>query len=423
MKRTLVFLAVIAATVLPLAAPAQAADTATITGRVEIGPKGTPLAGAGVSLNQGNSQTQEGQEGIDKTTTDERGDFTFTGVQAGDPWQYDVTVTYKDVDYNSPGLSPKPGETTQTKITVYEPTDSDKQVGVGQWIVYLDQDPSGGMAVEQDITFVNAGDKTFTGTTMGPGAPPLTAQIPVAPSANQDSLQTLGLFSLYEGGVVGSAYGTTAPIVPGVNQAGTIRYVTEPTPLDFPISYPTQTFTLYVAPEISVTPTGLTAAGTESIPGGGANAAPITYSVYSAQNIAPGQVIHLQVEAAGGSGTTKLPAFALFLIGLAIVAALFLAVVRLRADSGRRSESKGGPKKAPSAQTKARPKNAKPKQPSHAEHHTPGDDDLEADLLIAEIAALDGSFEQGLIREEDYRRIRAARKDQLRRTHREEGDD
>ena len=152
-------------------------------------------------------------------------------------------------------------------------------------------------------------------------------------------------------------------------------------------------------------------AGTESLPGGGPSPAPVLYKKYTASNLAVGQ----SVGASASIASNKPPKLALILLALAGLAALFLVVVRLRV-SALQPRATTRLRRVPS--TPVQRKGPKPKQPSASERHSEGE--VGSDLLIAEIAALDVSFDQGLIKEEDYRKLRAARKAQLLEARQEE---
>jgi len=405
MKRVMATIAALALLVLAaMPANAAAGGDATIQGTLVNGTTNEPIAGESVSLSQANVQTQQPNENMDQATTDARGRFEFS-VPAGDQYMYDVSVNYQDVDYLSKALTPKAGETVAVKLTAYDSSESPKNMSISSWVVYLDKDP-GGVAVEQSVTYVNSGKTTYPGIAMPGSKDHLSVELPVATTAVENSQQTDGFFAQCCSGVVDGTFGFTAPFIPGSSE-GILRYVsTSPLSLSFPAQFPTTTFTMYVAPEITVTSTeGLTQAGTESLPGGGPSPSPIVYTKYTASNLAASQTVGAETTMAAD----KPPTLALILLALAGLAALFVVVVRLRL-AAQKPKPSGGPRRATSSQP-VRRKPSKPKQPSRSEHHSEAE--VDADLLIAEIAALDVSFDQGLIQEEDYKKIRAARKAQL----------
>lgn len=413
MKRVIASIAGLTLVVMTLALlpsrPAVAASggNATIKGTVVNGTTGKPVSGLSVSLSQANTQTNQPNENMDQAVSDDRGDFEFS-VVGGDPYIYDVGAKYRDVDYLSKALTPQPGDKVSVRLTVFDTANSPKDMSISSWVVYLDKDPNG-IAVEQGVTYVNAGKTTYPGIAMPGSKDHLSVELPVADTEVPNSEQTDGFFAQCCSGVVQGTFGFTAPFSPGSSQ-GTLRYVsTSPASLSFPAQFPTANLTMYVAPEISVTPQGLTAAGSESLPGGGPSPTPIAYTKYTASNLAAGQSVSASATLAGN----KPPIAALVLLALAGLAALFLVVVKLRVGAATTGSS-GGPRKVPSKPVQR--KAAKPRQPSHSEQHS----EVGSDLLIAEIATLDVSFDQGLIKEEDYRKLRAARKAQLLAARQEE---
>lgn len=411
MKRTLVLVVAFGLATLVAVLPASAAgNTATIEGTVVNGSTKAPATGVDVMLSKANTQTGQGDENIQKTKTDEKGRFSFAGVEGGDPWMYDVTAKFKGASYFSKALTPGPGDTAKATLTVFNTTESSKDISLTDWTVYLDTDANG-LAVEQAVTYENSGKESFIGALMPGTSQRITVELPVATGATQDSVQTVGLFDQCCGGVVGDKFGHTAPLVPG-KSGGTIRYVTTtPVSLSFPASFPTTRLSVLAAPGITVNSPDLQAAGMQTVPGGGPSPSPIAYSVYTVQNLQPGSAITADVTMSG-AGTSSAPTAAVLILAVAALTALLLIAVKLRPEadgpsggSRNATRQKRPPRKAPA-----------PKQPSRSEHHTAiADEDLEADLLVAEIAALDLSFEQGLMQESDYEQLRAARKAQLKK--------
>lgn len=409
MRKTVLLAAMIAVLAFP-ATPALAAPGGTIEGTVTNGTTKAPVEGAEVILSQGNTETGEGQEGIEKTRTDADGRYSFTGLTDEAPWMYDVYTEFEGAPYYSPGITITGNSTEKANLTVYDSTESAKDISVVGWIVYLDPDPSG-LAVEQAIAYQNSGKRSYIGTTMPNSGQRLATTLPVASTSIPDSVQTVGLFESCCGGVVGDTFGHTAPIPPGTIE-GTVRYVSStPASLVFPATLPTSSIEIRVAPGVAVSDiSGLTPSGEQTLTGGGPSPAPVTYTIYTASNLETGASVGLTASMGGGSG--DVPVALVVILAVVGLIALLLVIVRLRnpdnaKSSGGKKATSGSKKGSGSKANKA----SKPKKPSYSERHEP--DPLDSDLLIAEIATLDLSFEQGLIGKDEYERLRAARKSEL----------
>jgi hypothetical protein len=263
--------------------------------------------------------------------------------------------------------------------------------------------------VQQDFGWTNAGDTAY----IGAGG---TVTVPMPTGAG--NIQFLGTFLEQQGDVADGAYVSTAPIVPGDTSA-TIRYVDDALPaLTLPVTFTVRSFSLYVPMGVQAQGTGLRLAGTQSDQG-------VSYQVYTADRMTPGDELRVVLsEAAAPEGEGD--AIAYLLIGVAIVAAIAAAAFFLLGRRRSREAPRGGPKKARPAQPqRARASGARGSQPTKtrpSNGHRPArprltaeirDDDEEVQLLIDEIAALDLSFEKELIDERTYRRLRVAAKDRL----------
>jgi len=176
---------------------------------------------------------------------------------------------------------------------------------------------------------------------------------------------------------------------------------------------------MFVPAGIAVTSPQLRLAGTTTDQG-------VTYQVLTADGkLQPGTTLEaaLQVDTApppAGSSSTTL------LLSIAAIAALaaiaFWLFGRRRARAQQRPTGPRKPVRTPAARQRSTAKarggnghrNGTPKVARAGgtkQEPTAADEDV--DLLIDEIAALDLSFEQGLLDERTYRRLRVAAKDRL----------
>lgn len=390
--------------------PALAGSGGTIEGTVINDTSKDPVANLEVVLSEGNTETGEGEEGVDRTRTDGEGRYSFAGLEDESPWMYDVYVEYEGAPYYSPGITITNASTEKVNLTVFDSTDSSKDVAVSEWIVYLDPEQSG-LAVEQSLTYQNTGNRSYIGPKMEGRGQRIATTLPVATTAIPDSVDTVGLFEGCCGGVVGDSFGHTAPIPPG-GTLGTVRYVSSaPASLVFPATLPTASVKVLVAPGVDVSDiAGLTPAGSESLQSGGETPVPVTYTSYTATNLAPGASFGLTASAGGGGD--DVPAALIIVLAVVGLVALLLVIVKLRDPRASKRSPSTGSRKVPASQSRAAShKQMKPKKPSHSEHHAP--EPVDSDLLIAEIATLDLSYEQGLIKKDEYEQLRAARKAEL----------
>jgi len=400
---------VVAAVPVALVAVAMLAPTA----RAEVGIAGTvrnattaePAGGVPVRIVYFDDQ---GQVGTDRATTDAEGAFSVVPPAAATGYQ--TVVEHDGAEFAGVATQLLDGQPSVTTIDVFDTTDEPKDVAVTDWVVWIDTDPeSGKWAVQQDFGWTNAGDTAY----IGAGG---TVTVPMPTGAG--NIQFLGTFLEQQGDVADGAYVSTAPIVPGDTSA-TIRYVDDALPaLTLPVTFTVRSFSLYVPMGVQAQGTGLRLAGTQSDQG-------VSYQVYTADRMTPGDELRVVLsEAAAPEGEGD--AIAYLLIGVAIVAAIAAAAFFLLGRRRSREAPRGGPKKARPAQPqRARASGARGSQPTKtrpSNGHRPArprltaeirDDDEEVQLLIDEIAALDLSFEKELIDERTYRRLRVAAKDRL----------
>jgi hypothetical protein len=391
--RTLAAVLVVATLATSPLALAQTAET--ITGKVVNGTKDRPAAGVEVTLQL---FSQQGDLGTVTDTTDERGRFAFEDLPeavAG----YQVIASYQGADFHTVAQAFTPGQTREETVTVFEPTSDPGAVTLTDYVVWVDRIDTG-VAVQHDMNWNNAGTTAYDGD--GDGV--ITVDLP--PDAT--NLQFLGTFLEVPGEIRGDTFVSTAPIVPGSTTA-TLRYEAPPlSEMTLPLAFETTSFQLFVPEDVEVTSQQLRFSGTITDQG-------LTYSVYAAQDIAAGTEIDAVLSQAPAGGSTNLAiwillgAFAL----LGIVVLVVWLVGRRRASKAR---ARGRAKARPSAKP-ARPKadveaTARAAEPSTNGHGSTGSDE-DVDLIVDEIAALDLSYEKGLLDERRYKRLRVAAKDRL----------
>jgi len=221
-------------------------------------------------------------------------------------------------------------------------------------------------------------------------------RIPLPEGAS--TLQFLGTFLENEGRVRDGAYVSDAPIVPGESSA-TIRYHAPPLDrLSLEVPFPTTVLQLFVPQDVQVRAAVLRLSGTVSDQG-------LTYRVYEARDLAAGTSIDVRLSQAAVSGGPRAALWALLgALALVILGAAVVVVRRRRAPAPARAR----------ARSRSHASAARPSRATASGNGGPAQPVLEdPDLIVEEIAALDLSFERGLIEERTYRRLRVAAKDRL----------
>ncbi len=425
-RRTL--LAVFLLVPLTLPSAVLAADTG-IAGTVVNGTDGGKVEDLEVTLHRYSGDTEVGTW---TATTNDEGAFSFPGLAADPTSSYRLTARYVDVEYGTDPLQFTAGETRSVTLKVYETTTSPDRVTIARWIVWVDREGEGA-AVQHDLDFANSAEKAYTGTEAVGEGQRAVIRIPLAPGARD--FQYLGTFMECCGLVEGDTFVHTKPVLPGRSQA-TLRYSTgRLSSLSFPVQYPTKSFTLLVPAGVDVTSDGLTTSGDTEDRG-------TTYRVFTATDLAAGDTIRVSLTGLERHPRSSLVLLLLTIAGVAVVAALALWLsARRRVDrrpAGRRTgRDRVGSRRAGPAQQSLGRRDAKPLErqraarasrlptPTNGERGRPPPEEPEEDevaVLVEEIAALDLSFERGVLDERTYRRLRTATKGRLLRL-RSGGDD
>ena len=268
----------------------SAAGTAAIRGLVLLGVAHTPVPGAAVTLHGAGSTSDP----VTATgTTDGAGKFEFDGLAGGSDWTYTVTTVHSGVTFSTDVIGVDAAGTATVTLPVYETTTAAAPITRKDWTVWLDI-TGATMAVEQDLTLVNAAGTAYRTEQPLAGAPDkgnAAVLLPVAPGAT--NLQYVGWFEVCCDAVVGTTWAHTRPIPPGTT-TGTMRYEA-PTAasLLFLVDQPTTTFTVLAPQGTTVTSPQLTSAGTRTDRG-------TTYQVLRGGPLAAGTTVTLDL----GTGST-----------------------------------------------------------------------------------------------------------------------
>ena len=366
--------------------PSAAAQTAgTISGKVVNGTTQEPAAGLEVRVRLFSAEAELAPL---TTTTDAKGRFVLDQLPAGVAG-YQLEVAYRGAVYRSVATTFTAGAPNEQTLRVYEPTSDPADVTLASYVVWVDREP-GGVGIQHDLTWNNAGTRAYVGNDG------TVVRIPLPEGAS--TLQFLGTFLENEGRVRDGAYVSDAPIVPGESSA-TIRYHAPPLDrLSLEVPFPTTVLQLFVPQDVQVRAAVLRLSGTVSDQG-------LTYRVYEARDLAAGTSIDVRLSQAAVSGGPRAALWALLgALALVILGAAVVVVRRRRAPAPARAR----------ARSRSHASAARPSRATASGNGGPAQPVLEdPDLIVEEIAALDLSFERGLIEERTYRRLRVAAKDRL----------
>lgn len=391
------------------AGPSAVAQTpGSIEGSVVNGTTDAPVAEVEVTLQLFSA---DADLGTTSATTDARGRFAFDDL-AADVAGYQLSVRYEGTVYRSAAAAFTAGQTVEQTLTVWEPTTDPADVVLTDYIVWIDREDSG-VGVQHDFAWANGGDTAYVGEGAGDDG---VVSVPLPTGAT--NLQYLGTFLENPGEVVGQTYVSDAPIVPGDSTA-TVRFSSPPlSSMTLTTPFPTTSVQLFVPQDVSVSATALRRAGTVQDEVDGRT---VTYQVYAAQDVAAGTTIEVSMsQNAVESGTTNTALWILLAVaGVALVGGLVAVAIRRSRRRSRRptARSAARPAKAkahavpPKANGQRTTKAAAPR--GNGRTAEPSGED--ADLIVEEIAALDLSFERGLLDERTYKRLRVAAKDRLLR--------
>jgi len=347
-----------------LALPALAAGEGVIEGKVvNKTPDGAGVGGIELTLHTYQAGTDIAQA---KTTTDVDGGFSFTGLDTGADFSYEITLTYQEADYTTGQVSFAADPTLSQEIDVYDATPSPQDIKVSQSHTVITAQGSGIVVLELYIV-ENAGLHTYVGSEAVPSlGRKETARFSLPDGAGTvTGYSGLSESSIYiEGGMM---VDTTA-IPPGETQIAFSYPVSGQQSVLFhkAFTFPTDYFNLLVEDKgFKVEAPGLSPEGSGDIQGA-------TYLRYDATDIPSGTTIAFTItslpSAGGGMGAT----FQWALVGVLAVALGASVVYSL----WRRPTPALAPK------------------------------DSREEILLT-IASLDDDFEAGKVPEARYRHVRA----------------
>ncbi|GIW11125.1 MAG: hypothetical protein KatS3mg061_2182 [Dehalococcoidia bacterium] len=374
------------------AMPALAQGVGTLSGRVTDGSADrAPVAGLTVTLlpvsNTGPGQRQQ-------TTTGPDGSYHFSGLNTASGQFYVVWTEYEGARFQEGPLQFAPGSSTLTQdLTVYTPTENDPGLRVlRNAIVIVPAPAQRQLTVLQLVDLENPSSQAWVGRPVGQGRQTLRFGLP----ASARGLQVLA--GLQVNAVVQTADGfaDTLPVSPGGREVVfqyLVDYLDNGILFTLPVHYPTEQVRVLLADgDWRLTADGLRPAG--MVEQGGQR-----FQQYQGERFAAGQEIRLVIQGAGLTGQV-LDDRTLVTAGvggaIALVTTLAVAVPLLRR---RRRQVSPGKRRVASA------------PPGATRPPEPRADEREA--LIAAIADLDDRHEAGELNDEEWQRLRAAKKEAL----------
>ena len=359
--------------ILGLSAPSLAAEigSGVITGQVVNGTVGgDSVADIDITLK---TYLNDSEVSSTVTKTDAEGAFIFEGLSTEPNYDYQITLTFQQADYNSSWLSFDDSEETQSVIiTVFDSTTSEDaiMVATAHTIMYIEQ---GNIQAKEYFLFINESDRTYIGPPTEGDESVLKFPLPEGAAELQPSM------GLMECCIINSedGFAETMPLQPGGKEVAysyIVPYDSGKYTFSRMIDYPIANYDLLVQGE------GIKVENDQLMMDDPLDIGGIRFNHLSGGDFAPGNAMVVRLSGlpeTGNQGTVKWVALALLVLIFAFSSGYLLK--RKRAKPLRVAESL----------------------------------DQRRQRLLVELAQLDDDFEVGKMEEEVYHRLRAKKKAQL----------
>src|SRR6266513_970021 len=274
---------------LPASAHAITA-TGRIYGQLLDGTKrNAPVAGQSVTL-----QMAQGDNARDLTniSTDDRGMFSFTGLNTDKTINYALYTLYQGAQYYTDliDLSTKPVQ--HVNLTVYDATTSIANIAIVQANVLIDKADaqSNLVTISENYIFENLGLSTYVGSLQAHGSKPNALRFSLPKNARNVSLRSG--FDGYQVIQVDSGFATDAAVPPGMSQFAfsfQVPYTTSSYDFSYTVVYPTVNLSLLVPLNIHASSAALDRLGP-------ANANQQTFQQFNAKKLLAETQIHVQLD-------------------------------------------------------------------------------------------------------------------------------
>ena len=407
LPRRLLLTAALLATLLTavFATSGSHADTGSpaIGGEVRHGADGTALADVEVVL----LTSEEGEQAeLARTTTDADGAFRFE--PAPTDIEVEVVATYDGAPTRSGPFLSAAECNEDLELVAYDTTADPSDVVISSWVVWVDRDL--GVTFQHDLQVDNTGERTWVG--FDPDEAGTRTVISVPLHADAFGLGFLGRFTECCSAMRGNEYVHTSPLPPGRTN-GTVRYAVETTDrLELTTRLPVASFTLML-------PEGVTASGAALERAGDIESQGTAYGVYTAEGWDPGEPLVVGLSGLDVAGTPWWWYAAAGLGGLLVTAGVAWwwrqRSTEATTTAGTSPATAGSspvpdPTPAPEPATNVATEVA----PEVATVTDGASQELNAELLLEELALLDVGRERGLISDEVHHQLRTARTRELR---------
>ena len=353
--------------------PAWAAEEGVIQGQVvNKTPGGAGVGDVVVTLK---TYVGEQEQSSLEATTDEEGEFEFSGLATGTKNRYQITLSYQEADYMSPFIQFVDGDPLRKlEIPVYDSTESPEAIHISLNHMFVFPKEAD-LLVQDYAIFTNTGDKAFIGPELvGEAGKRETLRFSLPKEAGDTSLD-LGLMECCvlpaQGGFI-----DTMDVKPGDKEVAftyPVKYSSSSYILTKRVDYATESFHLLIQDRgIEVSSQQLVREEPWTSSSG------VRYLHFITQNVSPGTTI--SVTLSGLPHSTSLASLKWVALGLMVVALGFSL-----SYTQRRKRQPATQAASPGAQA----------------------------ALLQEIAQLDDDFEAGKIPEAEYSRARAQKKTRL----------
>ncbi|MCS6802069.1 MAG: carboxypeptidase-like regulatory domain-containing protein [Chloroflexota bacterium] len=385
--------------VLAAASPARAQGPGAVVGRVVNGSAGgAPVAGVAVTLlpvtTTGPGQRVSATSGPDGT-------FRFDGLPTEAGRFYVVWAEFEGARYQVGPLQFAPGTAElPVELAVYAPTESDPGIRLTRYVVLIvPSPPQRFLSVLSFVDVENPSSQAYIGQLVGQQRQTLRFGLP----AGSRSLQVLEGIQVNAVARTMNGFADTLPVKPGQTTVVfqyLVDYVDNGILFTLPVYHPTQELSLLLAEgDWTLIADGARPSGT--VEQGGQR-----FRSYTATNLVPGQELRAVIQGQGltSQALGNQPLFTMA-VGSAILLVTIAAVaVPLLRRRSRRGLSSPSPRKPP-PQASVSPQ---PALPTAAEPRAE-----EREALLAALADLDDRHAAGEISDEEWARLRSAKKEAL----------
>ena len=265
-------------------------NTGRIYGQLLNGTKrNAPIAGQSVTL-----QMAQGDNARDLTniSTDDRGMFSFTGLNTDKTINYALYTLYQGAQYYTDLIDLSTRPVQHVNLTVYDATTSIANIAIVQANVLIDKADaqSNLMTLSENYIFENLGLTTYVGSLQAHGSKPNALRFSLPKNARNVSLRSG--FDGYQVIQVDSGFATDAAVPPGMSQFAfsfQVPYTTSSYDFSYTVVYPTVNLSLLVPLNIHASSAAMDSQGP-------VNANQRTFQQFNAKKLLADTQMHVQMD-------------------------------------------------------------------------------------------------------------------------------